>query len=607
MNTYKVSDFIAQRLFEYGVNSVFGVQGGAVVHLFDSLHKLNQISICYTHHEQAAALAAVANAKITSGLGACFVTTGPATTNAMTGLLAAWQDSTPVIFISGQTRLAQTSYGLGVRQRGSQECNVLDVVKPWCKFTKLISSTSQIDEAIDEAVKYALQGRCGPVWIDIPLDIQWGECTVRKVSPKSIDTKEEYKLNSNAITKQIASHLKASKRPLILFGRINYQEEYLETFFDYLSINNIPCVSTWGAPTISGKEAFTAGIIGVSGQPAANFAVKYADCIISLGPHLSITQSGNNFFAFDKHQKIIFINIDSNELSQLNLKDKSNIISCNVDANLIIQSLPKKAIKYSYADENKSWMRLLTKVTNSLSPQKAALQLGTANFTNPHLFICKLYSRLRKSDLVVIDGGGCALYAGFQSIPVDATFRVICSTSISAMGTGLPELCGASLQRGINKAGKNICIIGDGSLMFNLQELQTIKSNISSAIIIVINNSGYLAIRHTQANFLNERFYGTSGGSFGIDIPSIEKIASTFEYKYFCVSDDSLIDTTIEKSLSNSNSHMIIEVISSPKHENLFTASFVKNKDNSYSQQGLHLMRPFEDFSYRDLDTDSVL
>ncbi len=169
----KLTDVIANSLSDNNVNTVFGVQGGAVVHIFDSIHQVTDINVCYNHHEQASALAAVANSKVNNTLGVCVVTTGPATTNSLTGLLSAWQDSIPILFISGQTRKEQTSYGKKVRQRGSQECNIIDVVKPWTKAQYLITEESDIQQIMKESIDICMEPRRGPVWIDVPVNLQW--------------------------------------------------------------------------------------------------------------------------------------------------------------------------------------------------------------------------------------------------------------------------------------------------------------------------------------------------------------------------------------------------------------------------------------------------
>ena len=593
----KLSHYLAQVLQHLGVTHVFGVQGGAVVHLFDSLHTQTNIKVCYTHHEQSAALAAVSSYKYTTNLGVCIITTGPAATNALTGLLAAWQDSTPILFISGQTRLSQTSYGLKVRQKGSQECNILDVVKPWCKYTALVRHQSELPSIINEAYILAVEGRPGPVWIDLPVDLQWSE----------LDTSSEY------IVPEINSKLKpenhmvsafeaifSSKRPLFVLGRINYNKEIVTKFLASLKCLDIPVASTWGSATISKGACTSSGIIGVSGQPSANYSVRASDYVVFLGCHFSVTQSGNSYKAITDKQVFVFVNIDTNELN--NIECPVHATKLNIDVNLFMQRFLEyvNVNEFRLRSENRrSWVDHIEFVAESLAPYAAAQLLTVDEWLNPHHFLCSLYSRLEQNDLVVIDGGGCALYAGFQCLPRDADFFVTCSTAISAMGTGLPELCGAGIAN--NKDGLNICLIGDGSLMFNLQELQTIKTNLDSSVILVLNNSGYLAIRHTQGLFLDNRYFGTSGNHFGVDIPPIPAIANCFNYDHIALTKNDQVDICVEKIIASRGckNHLIIELVVSPDHTNLFTASFSKiDVDNNSFQQDLHLMKPFEAFEF---------
>lgn len=591
----KLSDIVALILQKNKIKNVFGVQGGAVVHLFDSIHRNTNIKVCYNHHEQASALAAVSNSKLYSLPSACIVTTGPAATNALTGLLAAWQDSCPVIFISGQTRKEQTSYGLQVRQRGSQECNILDVVSPWTKNQILLDENSNFEEELQGAINCSLSERMGPVWIDIPVNLQWLEIENNINNVKSLPTI----VNNKSIKKNkiisIFSNLKDSSKPLVILGRNNYPEEILNRFYSSLSDKNIPIATTWGSAGSINSSANNVGIIGMSGQQSANLMLRISDLVIIIGCHLSATQTGNNYNPISKSQKLIYINIDKNELNNLLIKNNSeHIVSDGKD---FINSFLKYQNDYISSFSSKNWNDFCYEVKSDLSPIKCAEKLSIDSYVNPHLFISYVYSNLSENDCVVIDGGGCALYAGFQCIPYDKKFKVICSTSISAMGTGLPELIGASIN---NNMGKYFCIIGDGSLMFNLQELQTIKTNCPECCIIVLNNNGYLAIRHTQEQFLDSRFYGTSPIDNGVNIPSIKKIANAFEYDYLRVNKVSDYESEIKNLLKNlDQKHIIIELIISPEHKNLFTASFKKNNDNTFSPNDIHLMQPFENYEYR--------
>lgn len=593
----KLSHFLAQALQHLGVTHVFGVQGGAVVHLFDSLHTQTKIKVCYTHHEQSAALAAVSHSKLTGRLGICITTTGPAASNALTGLLAAWQDSTPVLFISGQTRLSQTSYGLKVRQKGSQECNILDVVKPWAKYTALVRHQSELTSIINKAYFMAIEGRPGPVWIDLPVDLQWSDLdTATEYIVPDIKSNLDWKNHMDPVFDAIFS----SKKPLFVLGRISYNKDIIKKFLSNLKYLEIPIASTWGSATISKGVCTSSGMIGVSGQPSANYSVRASDYVVFLGCHFSVTQSGNSYKPLTDNQAFVFVNIDSNELNNVECPVHATML--NIDANIFMQKFLDyvKVNEFSLLSENrKPWVEHIEFISESLAPHAAAELLTDDEWLNPHHFLCSLYSRLEQNDLVVIDGGGCALYAGFQCLPRDAHFLVACSTSISAMGTGLPDLCGAAIAN--NAESLNICLIGDGSLMFNLQELQTIKTNLDSSVILVLNNSGYLAIRHTQGLFLGNRYFGTSGNDYGIDIPPISAIANCFNYDHIALTRNDQVDICVDKIIASRGckNHLIIELVVSPDHANLFTASFSKvDDDNNSFQQDLHLMKPFEAFDY---------
>ena len=280
----KVTDLIAKILKENNIKNVFGLQGGAVVHIFDSLEKKN-VNVTYNHHEQSAALAAVANAKVTNNIGCAVVTTGPGTTNAITGLLASWQDSVPCIFISGQARSNHVSYGKKVRQVGTQEVNICDIVRPITKYTKFINKKEDVEKEFKKAINIAKSGRPGPVWLDLALEIQWSNVKIDKI----IHTKKTIKKNKNITKyKKVITLIKQSKKPLFVIGygvRLSgFKISKLIKFFDKF---NLPFVLTWNTLDIAEtKNKNNLGIIGMSGQRGANKAMFQSDLIICLGTHL---------------------------------------------------------------------------------------------------------------------------------------------------------------------------------------------------------------------------------------------------------------------------------------------------------------------------------
>ena len=585
----KVSDYIANVIAQAGVPCVFGVQGGAAVHLFDSIHALGATPVCYPHHEQAAALAAASSAKKFQSLGCCVVTTGPAASNAMTGLLSAWQDSTPVLYISGQTRKQLTSYGRSVRQVGSQETNILDVVSPWCKYSAFLDDPEKVPQELITAIELATTGRMGPVWLDIPVDVQWSTVNNPTVV-EGLDTLPSRQLDSSPAVAKLLAALRCAKKPLFVLGRFPYDKFQLSLFLQWLSKNRIPAAFTWGSATIAKGQCLSVGILGPNGQPAANFSMRSADTVIFLGCHFSVTQSGNSYVPRSESQKFVFIDIDRDELNFLAENGHDGIECHCADANDIITGLVS-ADPPAPADALVGWWDLNEAISKSLSPATAVTLSSSGANLSPHDVFVKLYGMLSENDTVVIDGGGCTLYSGYQCLPADALFDVYCSTAVSAMGTALPELVGASLSKDSN--GRCVCLIGDGSFMFNLQELQTIKTYLPRAIVIVINNQGYLAIRHTQSSFLNSRFFGTSPENGDLEFPDFKKIAEAFDFEFDKITESEHILPVLSAALASEEGHFIIEVVTDPDQKNLFTTDYVKGPDGDYLQGQLDQMRPF--------------
>ena len=507
----KTTDLIAEILKKNSVNNVFGLQGGAVVHIFDSLFK-KKINVTFTHHEESAALAAVANAKVKEQIGCAVVTTGPGTTNAITGLLAAWQDSIPVIFISGQARSNHTSYGKKVRQVGTQEVNICDIVKPITKYTNFINNKKDVFDEFEKAIRIAKSGRPGPVWLDLALEIQWQNVLIKRKIKKLKNINNPI-IDKKKISKSIELINKSSD-PLFILGYgarlAGIKSSELKNFF---LKKNIPYVSTWNTlDLIETNFKHNLGVIGMSGQRGANKAVFSSDLIICIGTHLSIPHTTTLYKSYSPNSKKIIINIDKNQLNNLNINFDLKI---NLDAKIFFEKIKNK-IK-----QKKLCKLIKLKKLNWYEPQQT-------KFPNSNVFIKNLTQKTKGKTCIVVDGGGTALYAGFQSSIINKDNRIICSSAISSMGTGLAETIGAYKSK---KFKNIICVIGDGSFLMNCQDLQTIFHEKINVKIIIVNNNGYLAIRHTQKEFLNKRYRGTMPPN-DISFPDFKKLSNSFKIKY---------------------------------------------------------------------------
>jgi acetolactate synthase-1/2/3 large subunit len=565
----KLSDCLAKIIQEENIECVFGLQGGAVVHLFDSLEN-NGTEVLYLHHEQAVGLAAASYAKVNNTLGCAIVTSGPASTNAITGVLAAWQDSVPCIFISGQARSDQLSYGKKVRQVGVQEVNIVDIVKPITKFAKCIYSANEFEKTVTEAIKIAKSGRPGPVWIDLPVNLQWQNIKYLSLSyeKKKNIINTDIKMDDNLFHQSI-DWITQSKKPLFILGYGLRLSNTQEDIIDILNKASIPFVTTWNAADYSSSEnKNNMGIIGMFGQRGANKIIFDSDLIVCLGTHLSAAHTTTLFDSYAKKAKKIIVNIDKNQLENLNI---SFDLIINADLRSYIDSLKNIGLQ-----GNKLWENLKSyKSLNWNEPDNK-------NSINSFSFIRRLSSKVKDACCYIIDGGGTALYAGFQSTQLKENDRIICSSAISAMGTGLAESLGVAKTK---KYDLMFCIIGDGSFIMNIQDLQSIAQEQINLKIIVINNNGYQAIRNTQNQFLEGRLYGTHP-DWNLKMPSIKKMAIGFEIEYMKLENPDFIDNDIEKILMH-NGPLIAEVVVDENQKPLFRQGFIKNDDGAFNPTDL--------------------
>ena len=560
----KLTDIIPITLKKYNVNSVFGLQGGAVVHIFDSLERKG-ISVIYTLHEQAAALSAVSLARI-NGLGCCVTTTGPGSTNAITGLLGAWNDSIPCLFISGQVRSNHVSYGKKVRQVGTQEAPICDIVRPITKRSVFLDDPSNFQEILEELVYVATSGRPGPVWLDIPLEFQWIDVpfSEQKINPSLSDgILESY----SKVFKEFHKYVEKSEKPLLVLGNgihLSSTENLCAQFVDNL---NIPFVTTWTAQDLFTTDHFSnLGVIGMSGQKGANKAIYEADLLICLGTHLSIPHTTTLYSEYAKNSKKVIVNNDQDQLNNLNIKFDLHLI-------MDLKEFFDKALKFNNnVNSDNGWNYPEFKDLNWYEP-------ATTHLPNSNCWNRILTQNAPEKSCFVVDGGGTALYAGFQSTIISSiSQRIICSSGMSSMGTGLAESVGV-FQSG--KFDKIFCIIGDCSFFMNIQDLQTIKQLNIPIVISVINNNGQLAIRDTQTSFQESRYYGTHP-NWGLTMPSIENVSKGFGYEYLKIDTNEELEKKALIAIAL-KIPIVVEILVEEDQPVLFKQKYLKNSDGTFS------------------------
>lgn len=579
----KLTDYVANFLADLGITQVFGVTGGAVVHLFDSLAKHPRIQPIFTHHEQAAALAAEGYARARNDIGVAIVTTGPGGTNAITGVCAAWLDSVPCIYISGQTRKEHTSQGKAIRQLGVQEYDILSLVTPITKYAAMIEEPQTIKYHLQKAVHIARSGRPGPVWIDIPLNFQWSSVDPEQL--KSYNPELEVVRMREPLADRISECqylLSKAKRPVVLAGYGIRLAQAEKEFARFIEKFRIPFLSTWNASDLNLNDgSLYMGRPGIFGQRGANLAIQNCDFLLCIGSHLSIPLTGTRFDAFARDAKIVMVDIDHHELEHETVHVDLPI---HCDAKLFLERLYEQCRRHDI-----DWWR------SKCSKYKAYNGVPTAwkkqrEYVNPHVFIDQLSSELDHNDNIVVDGGGTVNQITFQAFKGKEGQRLMISAGLCAMGTGLPESVGAYFGSG---GRRTICLIGDGSLQFNIQELQTIMHHNLPVKIFVFNNDGYIAIRHTQNGFLDSHYVGSSA-SGGLSLPNYQKVAKAYGIQTIRINNHRNLRQKIRKVLMP-DAPVLCEIMIDNRQEALPRMGFDKNPDGTATPRPLEDMYPYLD------------
>lgn len=490
--------------------------------LIDAIKK-NKKKYLSFNHEQAAAIAAEGYTRLDpKSIGIAVVTSGPGATNAITAVAGAWIESLPLIVISGQVKTSDMMK-VKTRQHGPQELNIIDIIKPITKFSKVLTGNSTLKSDLEKAYIEATSGRKGPVWLDVPLDVQSKKVKIKKERIKKIKTlKIENKINTQC--NYFFEKLKNSKRPLVMVGhgvRTSGSARLCKKFIEKFCL---PSVFTWNAKDILEFDSkFNLGSPGVVSTRNSNFAIQNCDLIIFLGSRLNLINAGFDKKNFAKNaKKRFFVDIDKNELKIINGKKDYKI---NCDVNNFLKIINKKNLKKNLFD---SWVSFSNKQKKKFTKIETKKFKKNKNKLNHYLVVDRLSKIFSQGDLVVTGSSGLAIEIFYTFFQNKKNQRLFLTSGLGSMGYGLPAAIGACVK--FQK--KTFLLESDGSLMFNLQELATVKSYDLPLTIFVFNNSGYASIRNTQRNYFNGRYVGT-GPEDNMFYPRFSDIAMTFDFKYF--------------------------------------------------------------------------
>ncbi|WP_207641600.1 thiamine pyrophosphate-binding protein [Syntrophomonas palmitatica] len=574
----RVADYVIQRIYEEGAQHIFMVTGRGILYLSDAVAKHKDIIPISVHHEQSGAYAAVAYAQYNEKIGACLVSTGCASTNAITGVLNAWQDGVPCIFISGQNKLYETVRytGINIRTFGSQETDIISIIKPITKYCTMIDDPQNIALEMDKAFFFAKSGRKGPVWIDIPVDVQ-----NMRVEPEELQRYVPddiiFKPDPEDI-QYIRKELKKAKRPVILIGSGIRSANAVEEFKAFLKKNPFPVTFACSAVDTYGADyELSIGAVGsIGGTRAGNFAVQNSDLLLVLGCRLSPMTTGSEYEKFARAAQIIVIDIDRIEHSKNTVRIDRLVVS---DLKEFIEQLNNEDLKCA----DKEWIKKCIH-WKTIFPKCEEKYRASEKIDLYYLADC--LSKLMDDNFVLLSDAGLEEIIIPSTISFKAGQRCIHPVSQGSMGFALPASIGAYY------ASKHpiTAVIGDGSIMMNLQELQTIKYYNIPVRIIIINNNVYSVIRTRQKDIFRTRTIGTDYTN-GVSCPNFNKVAECFDIPYMIIDNKNDLEDKLDKLL-RVNGPIICEIFCDENQE-FIRNSYALNSQRRIVNRSLEDQAPF--------------
>lgn len=579
----KVSNYISQKLLEAGIKDVFMITGGGAMHLDDALGHQEGLNCIYNHHEQACAMAAEAYARIHGQIAAVCVTTGPGGINAMTGVAGGFMDSIPMFIVSGQVRYdtMSRSTNLHLRAMGDQEFDITGSVANMTKYTEMITDPMRIRFCMEKALYLAYAGRPGPVWLDVPLNVQaamvetealigfdpedyeaggtgWAKKSEAEIPMDTAGQGEYRALLPQKVEKETAREIikkiRAAKRPVINAGNGIRIAGAHEVFIRVAEALNIPVVT--GADSIDciwDEHPLYTGKGGNVGDRAGNFAIQNSDLLLSLGSRLSFRQVGYRFDTWAREAYTIINDIDAEELKKPTLHvdmpvhaDVKDLLE-TMEEVLKEEELSRDAMGEEARAAQEQWLvqcRTWKEKYPVVLPRH--MEGGTEHEANVYAFAHELSKRLLEDQIVVVGNGSANVVCGHANIMKKGQ-RFISNSGIASMGYGLPASIGACIADSTHDI---ILVTGDGSIQMNLQELQTVIGRWLPIKIFVINNGGYHSIRQTQKNFFGEPLIGIGVDSKDLTFPSMEKLAWAYGFPYVSIHGNRELDEKLEEALA---------------------------------------------------------
>ena len=575
----RVSDLIIKYFEKQKIRHIFLLPGGGNMFLVDAVAKSKKIKGIPFHHEHAATIAAESYSRITDNLGVAIVTTGPGSSNAITGLLGSWIESIPLVIISGQVKTSDINSKINLRQQGVQGADIINIVKSITKYSVRLKKKDNFHKILIKSVNIAKSGRPGPVWIEVPLDVQ-SQLTVNKKF-KFYDKKNKDIIKNKKILQKIKSLIYNSQRPVFLVGHGVRLSGGVDAFLKTLKNIKIPTLLTWNAMDILEYDhPLNFGRPGVVAQRHSNFVVQNSDLLISIGCRIDNIITGFNEKNFAPKANKIIIDIDKKELKKFHFK---NIIKIRSDAKIFLDKVKNLNIKTNPKTED--WIKkcMYWKKNYSYDSEK---KISKNKLINHYYCVKKLSENLPKNSIISTGSSGLGIEVFYSIFKNKLGQRIFLTSGLGSMGYGLPSALGSSFA---NKGKPVFLIEGDGSLQQNIQELAVMKKFNLPITIIVLNNHGYCSIKNTQKNYFKKRFLGIDNSS-KLFFPDLKKIAEAYKIQYFNINKKRDFDIKLKSYLKNNYSPKIIDI-------NLVANETLKPKVSAIIKNGNIISMPLEDMS----------
>lgn len=579
---YRVADYIADFVAGLGVKHVFLLPGGGAMYLVDAVGKCPELETVACLHEQAAAISAEAYARVNENLGVCLVTTGPGATNAITAVAGAWIESVPLMVISGQVKRSDMLRGAPLRQKGVQEVDIIGMVRGITKYAVTVEHPEDIRMVMERSAFLARDGRAGPVWIDVPLDVQGAPIEPANLKPWQHNETEASRKDLSSGIAQLQGLLEEAERPLLLAGHGIRLAGAAKVFRELAEKLGIPVVTTWNAlDLLPYDHPLMVGRPGVVALRAPNFAVQNCDLLISIGSRLDNIITAYNPRGFARSARKVVVDVDRNEIEKLDMEIS---LPLEVDAREILDAwLAAKQLRHP------DWTAWKTRCADwkLRYPVNDGAPFPPSGAISHYQLMDALSDAIPENTVVSTGSSGLAVEAFYTIFRNKEGQRVFLTSGLGSMGYGLPAAIGACFADG---GQPMVAIESDGSLQLNIQELATLRAANLPICLIVMNNQGYASIRNTQRNYFKGRFVGT-GPEAGLLLPDLEKVAATYGLPFLRITDASELKSKLHEALSQPRP-LLVDIRLIPDEALAPKVSALPQPDGSMKSMPLEDMTP---------------